>query len=469
MSTEDQLPQEVVRDLPGAPASLPAIPQSPDLAGKHAGARGAEGMRGTRCEGSPVGFPSESPTGCPQPLHCRVRGVLRQVGCWLAGLVRRLDWRVAGLGLVAALSVLVWRAVSAHAKPQIASAPVIEAMPVPVGRVTRQDLYNEVPFPAEFRPYVEVELHAKVSGYVREMKVDFGDRVKAGQLLATLEVPELHDELHNAIATQQKAEADYTNAHLIYQRLATVNKDHPNLVAQQDLDTAAANDRTTFAAIAATKANVEKYQTLVAYTQITAPFDGVVTKRYADPGTLIQAGTASDTQSMPLVRVSDNYLLRLDFPVDQNYVKDVKVGDQIAVRVESLGGITSTGTITRCTLKVNEDTRTMMTEIEVPNPSLEIVPGMYCRVVLKVQRRPQALAIPIEAVPPGYTNSVYVVNRQNQIEERRVTLGLETPTEVEVTSGLQEGELVLKRQPLAGPARPKGRAQAARLAGGTMI
>lgn len=377
------------------------------------------------------------------PIQYGAQGLLQPVKSRRAGLVRRIDWRIAGLVLLAALSVLVWRAVSAHAKPQSAPAPVIEAMPVPVARVTRRDLCNEVTFPAEFRPYVEVELHAKVSGYVREMKVDFGDRVKAGQLLATLEVPELHDELHNAIATQQKAEADYTNAHLIYQRLATVNKDHPNLVAQQEIDTAEANDRTTTAAIAATKANVEKYQTLVAYTRITSPFDGVVTKRYADPGALIQAGTASDTQALPLVRVSDNYRLRLDFPVDQNYVKDVQVGDRIAVRVESLGGITSTGTITRCTLKVNEDTRTMMTEIEVPNPKLEIVPGMYCSVVLKVQRRPQALAIPIQAVPPGYSASVYVVNDTNQIEERPVILGLETPTEVEVTSGLKEGELVL--------------------------
>ena len=365
-------------------------------------------------------------------------------GEWpLTGRLRRIDWRIAGLVLVAGLSILVWRAVSAHAKPQIGRRRQPQALPVAVARVTRQDLYNEVTFPAEFRPYVEVELHAKVSGYVREMKVDFGDRVKAGQLLATLEVPELHDELHNAIATQQKAEADYTNAHLIYQRLAAVNKDHPNLVAQQDLDTAEANDRTTAAAIAAAKADVEKYQTLVDYTRITAPFDGVITKRYADPGALIQAGTASDTQSLPLVRVSDNYLLRLDFPVDQTYVKDVHVGDSVEVRVESLGGKTFTGTITRSTLKVNEDTRTMMTEIEVPNPKLEIVPGMYARVVLKVQRRPQALAIPIQAVPPGYGASVYVVNGQHEIEERPVTLGLETPTEYEVTSGLKEGDLVL--------------------------
>ena len=152
---------------------------------------------------------------------------------------------------------------------------------------------------------------------------------KSSQLLATLEVPELHDQLHNAIAMQQRAEADYTNAHLIYQRLQQVNQEHPNLVAQQDLDTAEAKDGTAAAAIAAAKADVEKYQTLVNYTQITAPFDGVVTHRYADPGALIQAGTGSDTQALPLVRVSDNYHLRLDFPVSVKYVKDIHPGQSV--------------------------------------------------------------------------------------------------------------------------------------------
>ena len=96
-----------------------------------------------------------------------------------------------------------------------------------VAKVTREDLYKQVTIAAEFRPYAEVALHAKVSGYVKKMNVDFGDQVKAGQLLATLEVPELQAELHNAQAAQQKAEADYTNAHLIYSRLLSVNKDHP--------------------------------------------------------------------------------------------------------------------------------------------------------------------------------------------------------------------------------------------------
>ena len=309
--------------------------------------------------------------------------------------------------------------------------------------MTREDLSKAVTISAEFRPYEEVELHAKVSGYVSKMNVDFGDTVKAGQLLATLEVPELQDELDNARATEQKAKADYINAHLIYTRLLAVNQAHPNLVAQQDLDTAQANDLTTTAAIAAAKAEVEKYQTLLAYTQITAPFDGVVTHRYADPGTLIQAGTSSDTQSMPLVRVSDNYLLRLDFPVTVDYVKDIRLGDPVEVRVDSLDDKTFTGTISRFTHDVDDDTRTMITEIEVPNRNLKLVPGMYATVTLKVEKRPQALAVPTEAIVGDKSPVVYVVSQDNQIEERAVKLGLETPDQYEVLSGLREGELVV--------------------------
>ena len=322
----------------------------------------------------------------------------------------------------------------------------VEPNPAPVAgvaKVTREDLFKEVTIPAEFRPYAEVELHAKVSGYVKEMNADFGDKVKAGQLLATLEVPELRDELHNAQAAENKAEADYTNAHLAYTRLLAVNREHPNLVAQQDLDNAAANDQAAAAAIAAAKADVEKYRTLVGYTQITAPFDGVVTRRYADPGALIQAGTSSDTQALPLVRVSDNYRLRLDFPVTVDYVKDIRLGDSVQVRVESLNGKTFTGTISRFTDHVNENTRTMITEIEVPNPELKLVPGMYATVTLKVEKRPQALVIPIEAVVGDKPPMVYVVNRDNQIEERPVKLGLETPDKYEVLSGLHEGNLVV--------------------------
>lgn len=356
------------------------------------------------------------------------------------GLKSRLFGTLAAvfvIGLVA-----FWTARHAHAQSS-ASATTAVTPTAGVAKVTQEDLFKEVAISAEFRPFQEVDLHAKVSGYVSKINVDFGDKVKAGQIMATLEVPELQDELVNARATEQKAEADYTNAHLIYTRLKSINNDHPNLVAEQDLDTAEANDLAAAAAIAAAKANVEKYQTMIGYTQITAPFNGVVTHRYADPGTLIQAGTSSDTQALPLVRVSDNYLLRLDFPVTVDYVKDIRLGDPVAVRVDSLDGRTFTGMISRFTDHVDENTRTMTTEIEVPNQDLKLVPGMYATVVLKVEKRPQVLAVPIEAVVGDKSPLVYVVNQDNLIEERPVKLGLETPDKYEVLSGLHEGDLVV--------------------------
>jgi RND family efflux transporter MFP subunit len=347
--------------------------------------------------------------------------------------------------VVAVIGLLWW---VRYARAEASRKPVTSQLPVvPVAKVDRENLYGEVTIPAEFRPYVEVELHAKVSGYVDQMNVDFGDRVKTGQLLATLEVPELTDELTNALAMVQRAEADHADAHLIYTRLVSVNKQQPNLVAQQDLDTAEAKDRATAAAIAAYKADVEKYQALLAYTQITAPFDGVITWRYADPGALIEAGTAAATQAKSLLRISDNYHLRLDFPVSVEYVKDIHLGDNVEVRVESLGGKTFTGKITRFTRKVAESTRTMPTELEVPNPNLEIDPGMYATVVLKVEQRPNSLAIPIQASPAGGNTKVLVVNTRHEIEERPVTLGLETPSRYEVVSGLQEGDLVMMGNP----------------------
>lgn len=360
--------------------------------------------------------------------------------------LRRLKPPLLGISAVIVVGIagFFWFSRHVQAEGEDGGTAMTPSVPVvAVSKVRRQDLYKQVTYPAEFRPYVEVELHAKVSGYVDQMNVDFGDKVKAGQLLATLEVPELGDQLNTAIATAQKAAADYTNANLIYTRLEAVNRKHPNLVAQQDLDTAEANASSTAATLAADKAEVERYQTLVGYTQITAPFDGVITRRYADPGALIQAGTASDSQSLPLVRVSDNYLLRLDFPVDVDYVKDIQVGDRVQVRVESLNNQALTGKITRFTRDVSDKTRQMTTEIEVPNPQLKLVPGMYCYVDLNVEKRPQVLAIPIQAVGGGGKNTVYVVNANDEIEQRTVTLGLETPDKYEVVSGLKEGDLVV--------------------------
>jgi RND family efflux transporter MFP subunit len=356
--------------------------------------------------------------------------------------MNRFRWSLGVLAAVVLIALLIAR--PWHGRGAAADARLPPA--VAVARVQREDLFRQITIPAEFRPYTEVEVHAKVTGYVKDMKVDFGDRVKAGQLLAVLEVPELQDDLDHAIAAHARAVADYRDAHLAFTRLVAVNKDHPNLIAEQDLDSAEARDGTAQGTVAATKADVDKYQTLFAYTRITAPFAGIITKRYADPGSLIQAGTASNAQAMPLVRVSDNMLLRLDFPVTVDYVRGIRLDAPVSVRVDSLGGRVLQGKIARFSDRVNDSTRTMIAEMEVPNPSLELVPGMYARVTLKVAQRPHALAIPLQAVPPGGT-SVLLVNAAHRIEERPVTLGLETPGRYEVLSGLEAGDLVMLGNP----------------------
>ncbi len=324
-----------------------------------------------------------------------------------------------------------------HAQP---AAPAPAAPTVATTTVVRRDLANDLSIQAEFRPYQEVELHSKVSGYLQSIAVDFGDRVRAGQLVATLEVPELKDDMDRAAATAQRALADYRDVHLEYTRLQDVDHSQPNLVAQQDLDVAAAKDGAAAANLAAARSDEQKYRTLWSYTRITAPFSGVVTARYADPGALIQAGTSG--QARPVVRISENDRLRLDFPVSVSYASQIAVGDPVEIRLDGTER-TLAGHIARSTLRIAADTRTMEAEVEVANPDLKLIPGMYATAVLQVGRRPGALAVPVEGVSGGNAPTAYVIGPDGRVEERKVTLGIETPGYYEVLSGLALGDRVI--------------------------
>jgi RND family efflux transporter MFP subunit len=215
------------------------------------------------------------------------------------------------------------------------------------------------------------------------------------------------------------------------------------------LDAAIEKDQTTASALGGAKAEVEvsraeigKLQTMLKYSHITAPFPGVITRRYADPGALIQAGISSSTQALPLVRLSQNDKLRLDIPISVSYVTRINVGDPVEVRVESCNQ-TFTGKIARSTRKVETATRTMEIEVDVPNTDLKLIPGMYATVKMRLEFREKTLAVPVEAVSRQKTATVFVVNKQNKIEARTVTLGLETPEQLEVLAGLSERELVI--------------------------
>jgi RND family efflux transporter MFP subunit len=343
-----------------------------------------------------------------------------------------------------------------HSDERTAPAQTVE-----VTKVTRQDLSRGVTLTAEFKPYQEVEIHAEVTGYVKEIDVDVGDHAKTGDIIATLEIPEIEDQLKQADAAVLTAQeevksmqAAYDESSLIAQRLNAAAQEAKGLIAQQDIDTANAKNRADEANLAAAKqkvvearANADHLRDLVAYSKITAPFDGVVTRRYADTGALVQAGTvqaetSGNSNSMPLVSFAELDRLRLEFPVPESAVAYVHNGSPVEVTVVS-SGKTFPGTVSRFAQKVDTDTRTMLTEVDVDNSDYLYTPGMYATVRLILSEKKDALAVPIQCVSTGDTSTVLVLDKDHKVEERKVTLGLETATMAEILSGLDEGDLVV--------------------------
>jgi RND family efflux transporter MFP subunit len=360
---------------------------------------------------------------------------------------------------------------SAGAMAKAAAASEETNQIVPVVKAGRTGLTGDITLTAEFEPFQEVDVMSKVAGYLKEIKVDIGDRVQEGQLLATLEIPEMADDLTKAAATIDQAEADAVtardelqraeSAHNIAQlyagRIENVAKSEPGLVPQQELDEVHSRDLQSEAQVAAAKSAIHSNEerarvaraeeahvkTLLKYTQITAPFTGVVTKRYANTGSMIQAGTASQSQAMPIVRLSQNNLLRLVLPVPESAAPRIRVGETVDVRVPSMNR-TFPGRVARSTGKVQESTRTMDTEVDVPNPSLTLLPGLYAEVDLRLDQHDNVLAVPLDAVErTGDTARVYTVQEPGVIHIVPVTLGLESSQRVEIRSGLQEGEQVV--------------------------
>ena len=336
--------------------------------------------------------------------------------------------------------------------------------------VARHDLSNTLEIASEFEPYQEIEVYAKVSGYIQKLHVDWGTHVKEGQPLADLEIPELEQQLQEDQATIHRNESEldraheelnransaYKVAHLTYSRLADVQKSQPGLVAQEDIDISEGKDLEANAgvsaakaalasaeqAVAASKATLDKDKALYSYSHIVAPFEGVVTRLYAYKGALLPGGTSSNTQA--LCRLSQNNLLRLVIPVPERAVPDLRLGEKIDVKVSTTGK-NFTGKVIRVSDQIDLQTRTMHTEVEVPNPGYELVPGMYASAEIPLQTAQKALTLPTQAVQPNGADkgTVLFVNSANQIERRTVTLGLQTGTQVEIVSGLNENDHVV--------------------------
>ena len=346
-----------------------------------------------------------------------------------------------------------------------ASAPV-----APVAVVERGQLANQLQVAGEFLPYQEVELHAKVAGYIKRINVDIGDRVKTGQVLATLDVPELQAQVQGATAgvrqtreqitraksEVQQAQANHDALHSESQRLQQAANAQPGLIAQQELDDAMAKDQAAAAQVDAAKSGLSateqqlgvsqadqlRYSSLADYSRITAPFNGVVTWRYADTGALIQAGT-SNSGSMPVVKLAEIDVLRLRLPVPESLAPFVHVGDTAQIQVQALNR-TFSGRVARDTEALDPSTRTMQVEIDVPNPKGQLAPGMYAQVTLDIERAGDALMVPIQAIDlSGGQPAVMLVDSSNHVQRRAVQVGISTANHTEIVSGLQAGDKVI--------------------------
>ena len=344
------------------------------------------------------------------------------------------------------------------------------ATEVAVVKVTRKDLSDTLQIASEFQPFQDVNVYAKVSGYIRKLYVDWGAHVHAGQLLAELEIPELEQQLELDQAAVRRADHDlarakdevsqaisrFTVSDLTYQRLATVMQTKPGLVAQEEVDVANGKNEEARAgvsaaksaeaaaeqALAIAKATLERDRALYAYSRITAPFDGVVTEITAYTGALLPAGTSSNKGDQALLHLSQNNLLRLVIPVPERAVSDVRLGESVVVRADNR---TLGGKIVSFAGQIDTQTRTMHTEVHVPNPDYAIVPGMYATVEIPLHTVKQAPTVPSQVVQASGEGRgiVLVVDSSMKVERRDVKVGLQTATDAEILSGLQENELVI--------------------------
>ena len=376
-----------------------------------------------------------------------------------------------GAGALAAAALAAILAGCSHSRP-VSADSAANAPAVSVAPVLRKNITDRLEIASEFQPFQEINVYAKVSGYVEKLNIDWGTHVRQGEVMAVLEIPELEQQLQLDEAALRKSQHDlrrareelnraqsaYTVANLTYTRLAEVQKVRPELVAQQDVDVALGKNQEADAAVSGAKAGLaaaeqavavaqaalDKDKALYAYSRITAPFDGVVTELSAYKGALLAAGTSSNKNDLPLCKLSQNNMLRLVIPLPERAVPEISVGQTVDLKVSSLGKTTQ-GKIARTSGQIDPGTRTMHTEVQVPNANYELVPGMYASVQLPLHTAENALTVPVQAFQPSGEGrgTVLVVNSSNQVELREVKLGIQTADLVQLLSGVQEGERVI--------------------------
>lgn len=297
-------------------------------------------------------------------------------------------------------------------------------------RPTRGDVVRYVTVPGTLKANQQATLYAKVGGYLKTIAVDKGDPVTAGQLLAELEVPELLADLARTRAETNVAATELS-------RLAAAAAKSPDLITPLALD--AARGRAEIA-----KANQSRSETLLGFAKVTAPFAGIVTARFADVGAYIPAATATSTPaSAALVTLSDFTTIRASVALPELEASKVKVGQPVRISLEGVTGSAVEAKVSRLAYVLDDTTKTMLVEADLPNPGLAFRPGMYATIKVGVEKHTDVLVIPVEALVMEKTNAFAYLAVDGKAKKTAIKLGFNDGARVEVASGLDLASAVI--------------------------
>jgi membrane fusion protein (multidrug efflux system) len=299
-------------------------------------------------------------------------------------------------------------------------------------------LATELLLPASLQPLQEASIYARTDGYLSQLLVDLGDRVTAGQPLAIIDAPEVDQALNQARAALEQAQANLELARSSAARWKGLGAEHA--VPQQEIDEKQAAFAARHADVAAAGANVSRLTQLKSYQTISAPFDGVISARNLDAGALISSGSSG----RELFRLAQTKTLRVYINVPQTYFRSLQTGAEVDVLLNEFPGRVFEGKVTRIAGALDAVTRTLVTEIQIPNDNGEILAGMFGQVRLKLRASTPPLVIPSNAVMLGSAGpTVATVDTAQKIHLARVKLGRDFGTQVEVTDGINQGDHVV--------------------------
>lgn len=349
----------------------------------------------------------------------------RRAGSWSG---TRL-WSVAAL-LTVLTSLLALCGCAEQTSSAATKPPAETPLEVKAVQPHRGEVYRYINLPGEVRPLYEVTLFAKVDGYLEKLTVDKGDSVKTGELIADIDVPELRANLVKYKAELEQAQAEF-------KQLSDATNNTTDEATKNRLAVASGK-------LAVAKGNVQYTESMLKYARVTAPFDGIVTKRYVDPGAYIPVPNAASTpEAAAIVNLTDFKTLRMQVAVPETEATHIKIGLPIRWTTDDYPGQHFDGTVTRAYWALDKATKTMLTETQMANPSMKLQPGMLVNARIGIEKKEDALLLPVGAVVKEKANSFVFIFNDGKIKKSPVELGFNDGANVEIVAGVKPADLAI--------------------------